>query len=107
MILIIIFGNRIVQSVQCQGYGLMIRGSIPNSGKRLPVLQILQTDSKTHPATYSIENEVYIRRGKWQGREINHSPPSSAEFKIKWSFTSTSLVRLHGVHKDKLTFICF
>jgi len=31
------------------------------------------------------------------GREANHSPPSSAEVKVTWSYTSTPAVRLHGV----------
>jgi hypothetical protein len=34
---------------------------------------------------------------KWQGREADHSPPSSAEVKTAWSYTSTPPIRLHGV----------
>jgi hypothetical protein len=30
-------------------------------------------------------------------RETDHSPPSSAEPKNAWSFTSTPPIRLHGV----------
>jgi hypothetical protein len=30
-------------------------------------------------------------------RDADHSPPSSAEVKNKWSYTSTPPVRLHGV----------
>jgi hypothetical protein len=30
-------------------------------------------------------------------READHSPPSSAEVKNAWSYTSTTPVRLHGV----------
>jgi len=30
------------------------------------------------------------------GREADHSPPSRAEVKITWSYTSTP-IRLHGV----------
>jgi hypothetical protein len=33
---------------------------------------------------------------KWPGREADHSPPSSAEVKNAWSYTSTP-IRLHGV----------
>jgi len=33
---------------------------------------------------------------KRPGREVDHSPPSSAEFKDTWSCTSTP-IRLHGV----------
>jgi hypothetical protein len=31
------------------------------------------------------------------GREADHSPPSSAEVKNAWSYTSTPPIRLHGV----------
>jgi hypothetical protein len=34
---------------------------------------------------------------KWPGREADHSPPSSAEVKNAWSYTSTPPVRFHGV----------
>jgi hypothetical protein len=36
-------------------------------------------------------------RVKRQGREADHSPPSSAEVKNVWSYTSTPPIRLHGV----------
>jgi hypothetical protein len=34
---------------------------------------------------------------KRPGREADHSPPSSAEIKNAWSYTSTSRIGLHGV----------
>jgi hypothetical protein len=34
---------------------------------------------------------------KRPGPEADHSPPSSAEVKNKWSYTSTPPIRLHGV----------
>jgi hypothetical protein len=34
---------------------------------------------------------------KWPDREADHSPPSSAEVKNAWSYTSTPPVSLHGV----------
>jgi hypothetical protein len=30
-------------------------------------------------------------------REVDHSPPFSAEVKKAWSYTSTAQIRLHGV----------
>jgi hypothetical protein len=33
---------------------------------------------------------------KRQGREADHSPPSSAEVNNAWSYTSTPPIRLHG-----------
>jgi hypothetical protein len=40
-----------------------------------------------------------------QGRELNHSLPSSAEVKNEWSYTSTPSICLHAVDKDNRTFI--
>jgi hypothetical protein len=34
---------------------------------------------------------------KWPGREANHSPPSSAEAKNAWSYTSIHPIHLHGM----------
>jgi hypothetical protein len=34
---------------------------------------------------------------KQPGREAYHSPPSSAEVKHAWSYTSTPPIRFHGV----------
>jgi hypothetical protein len=34
---------------------------------------------------------------KRPGREADHSPPSSAEVKNAWSYSSTPPIRLHGV----------
>jgi hypothetical protein len=34
--------------------------------------------------------------GKAAGREADHSPPSSAEVKNVWSYTSTPPIHLHG-----------
>jgi hypothetical protein len=34
---------------------------------------------------------------KRPGHEADHSPPSSAEVKNAWSYTSTPPIRLHGV----------
>ena len=39
-------------------------------------------------------------RGSLPGRDVDHSPPPSAEVKKKWSYTSTLPVCLHDVHKD-------
>jgi hypothetical protein len=44
---------------------------------------------QTHP--------VGIRGVKRPGREADHTPPSSAEVKNVWSYTSTPPIRLDGV----------
>jgi hypothetical protein len=42
-----------------------------------------------HPASYSMGTEVLCRGVKRSGREVNRSPPSSAEVKNDWSYTLT------------------
>jgi hypothetical protein len=39
-----------------------------------------------------------------QGREVHHSPPSTAEVKNEWSYTSTPPVYLHGLDTASITF---
>jgi len=36
-------------------------------------------------------------------REVNHSPPSSAQAKSEWSFTSTLAICLHGLGREGVT----
>jgi hypothetical protein len=61
------------------------------------LLRNVQTDSLVHPASYSV-GTVVIFRGKRPGRDVNHSPPSSVEFKTEWRFTSTLPVRFHRLN---------
>jgi hypothetical protein len=52
----------------------------------------VQTYSGTHPGSYQMgRGELYSLRVKRPGREANHSPPSSADVKNAWIFTSTCL----------------
>jgi hypothetical protein len=41
---------------------------------------------------------------KRPGREAGHSPPASAEVKKMWIYTSTPLIRFHGVVLNALSF---
>jgi hypothetical protein len=50
----------------------------------------------THPPIYWVPGALSLGV-KRPGREADHSPPSSAEVKNAWSYTSTPPVRLHGV----------
>jgi hypothetical protein len=52
--------------------------------------------SGAHPASYPIGTGALSLRVKRPGREADHSPPSSAEVKNAWSYTSTPIC-LHGV----------
>ena len=78
-------------------------GSIPGNGKTFffssvcpdrlwGALSHLFTGHKGPP-----HPTVEIKR---PGREGDHSPPSSAEFRNEWSYTSTPQSFCHGVHSD-------
>jgi len=41
---------------------------------------------------------------KRSGREVNYSPPSSAEVEDEWSYSSTPHTCLHSVDRDKFAF---
>ena len=44
---------------------------------------------------------------KDQGRDVDHSPPTSAEFKKEWSYTSAPYICLYGVDRDNFTLYHF
>jgi hypothetical protein len=54
------------------------------------------TLGSTQPSIQSVPGAVSLAV-KRPGREADHSPPSSAEVKNAWSYTSTPPIRLHGV----------
>jgi hypothetical protein len=47
---------------------------------------------------------AFFAGGKSTGREVDHSPPSSAEVKNEWSNTSIPSICLYGVDRDTITF---
>jgi hypothetical protein len=57
----------------------------------------VQTGSVAHPASIRWVPVVLSLGAKRPGREVEHSPPSSAEIGNGWSYTSTPTVCLHGV----------
>jgi hypothetical protein len=65
------------------GIFLFITASRPALGPTQPAIQWV-------PGALS----VGVKR---QGREVDHSPASSAEVKNEWSYTSTPLLSLNGV----------
>jgi hypothetical protein len=72
------------------------------------LLRSVQTGSGDHPALYSMDNGGSLPGVKRSGSEADHSPPSSAEMKNVWSYTSILNISLHGVHRDNFTvFISF
>jgi hypothetical protein len=42
--------------------------------------------------------------GSGRGVKVKHSPPTGAEVKIEWSYTSTSPVCLHGLDNESIFF---
>jgi hypothetical protein len=79
-------------------------------------LGIFLLATASRPALGSIQPTIQWVTGaislgvKRPGREAYHSPPSSAEVKDAWSYTSTPPIGLHGVvlilkkHWDNFTF---
>jgi hypothetical protein len=58
---------------------------------------LVQNGSGAHPVSYPMGTRSSFLGVKGPGREADHSPPSSAEVKNAWSYTSTRPIRLHGV----------
>jgi hypothetical protein len=70
------------------GYGLDDRGV----GDRVPVgslHHVVQTGSGAHPASYTMGTGDSFSGVKRPGREADHSPPTNAEVKKMWIYTST------------------
>jgi hypothetical protein len=63
-----------------------------------PLQQNVQICCGADAASYSMSARVLSR----PGREVRNSPPSSAEVRNGWSYSST--IFLHGVDRDKFTF---
>jgi hypothetical protein len=70
------------------GYGLDDRSSrvpFPAGAGNFSLHHRVQNGSGSHPASYPMRT-----RGSFPGGEADHSPPSSAEVKNAWSYTSTT-----------------
>jgi hypothetical protein len=82
------------------GYGLDDRGSrvrFPAGAGILLFTTVSRTAlGPTQPPIQWVPGALSLGV-KWPGREADHSPPSSAEVKNAWSYTSTLPIRLHGV----------
>jgi hypothetical protein len=96
------------------GCGLNDRGSrvrFPAGAGNFSLHHRVQNGSGAHPASYSVPTGGFSLVIKGPGREADHSPPSSAEVKNAWSYTSTPqyvfvawcLVK----HRDNFTFFTF
>jgi hypothetical protein len=98
--------NSIAQSMWWLHYRLDDQKSgvrISGRGKWFSLLHNVQTGSGAHPATYTM---VTGDTCKQQGREADHSPPSSTEVKNAWSFTSTLSCALSWCAGTSPNFTC-
>jgi hypothetical protein len=57
---------------------------------------LLTSGSEVHPTSYPMGTGGSSPGVKRPDREVDHSPPTSAEVKKMWIYTATS-IRLHGV----------
>jgi hypothetical protein len=85
------------------------KGSILCKNSNFPPCRHFQRVSGTHhafdPTIGTVGSFSVVKRQK---RDADHSPPSSAEVKNAWSFTSTRLTCLHSDvlrHRDNFTII--
>jgi hypothetical protein len=65
--------------------------SSPDRVQKFLLLHIVQTGSGVHPTSYKMGTGGSFPGVKLQGREADHSPPTSAEVKNMWNYTSTPL----------------
>jgi hypothetical protein len=63
---------------------LLAGRSNPGRGKILFAFPNVQAGSEAYRSTYSLDSFPWA---KWIGREVDHSPPSSAMYKHEWSYT--------------------
>jgi hypothetical protein len=82
------------------GYGLDERGSgvrFPAGAGNFSLHHRVQNGSGAHQPPIQWVPGALSLGVKRPRREADHSPPSSAEVKNAWSYTSTPPIRLHGV----------
>jgi hypothetical protein len=74
--------------VTAQWYSAGLRAGWSAGDGNFSLHHRVQTGSGAHPASYSVPGALSLWV-KWPGREVDHSPPSNAEVKKVWSYTST------------------
>jgi hypothetical protein len=76
------------------------RVQIPSQPKKFSFFQNVYINSEAYPITHSMGTGVFLRRIKRSGREVDHLPPTSAEVKNEWSYTSSPPIPLHDIDRD-------
>jgi hypothetical protein len=77
-----------------------LRLTVPNIKFLLYIYKIRTHLGPTHPPIQGVPETLSLGV-KRPGRKADHSPPSSAEVKNLWRYTSTPPIRLHGVLLSK------
>jgi hypothetical protein len=95
-------------------YGLDDRSSrvrFPAGAGNFSLHDRVQNGSGAHPALYSVGTGSSFHEVKRRVRQVDHSPPSSAEVKHAWSYTSAPpyvfMVWCLVKHRDNFTFYLY
>jgi hypothetical protein len=59
------------------------------NSQEFSLLHVVQTGSGVHPTSYTMGTMSSFPGVKRPGPEVDHSPPTSAEVKKMWIYTST------------------
>jgi hypothetical protein len=82
------------------GTGWTVQGSNAGTGKK----GFLFSETSRLALGPTCRPRRSLPRVKQPRREIKHSPPSSAEVKNEWSYTSTPAIWFHGVGRLNFSF---
>jgi hypothetical protein len=98
------YGNSFTRGARiAQCYSAGLRAGLSGGFRSRPGLEIFLLTNVSMPALEPTQPPIQWISGalsigvKRPGREADHSPPSSAEVKNAWNYTSTPPIRLHGV----------
>jgi hypothetical protein len=67
----------------------MTEVQFPAGAETYSLCHPVQTGAGACPACYPMGNRALSPKVKWFGHEADHSPPSNAEVKNVWNYTST------------------
>jgi hypothetical protein len=79
---------------------LTIRHSNPCGVRDFSLSSNVQTGPGAYLTPYSVGTGDLSMAVRRSGREADHSPPSSAEIKHKWDYTSIPPVCVYGVYRE-------
>ena len=66
--------------------------------------EIIQTGSGAHPASLFNRYQGLFPGVRRPERDADHSPPSNAEVKNEWGYSSTPPICFHGVDRGNLLY---